>query len=85
MASPPFALEQLFSLDVDAFFEDDLRRELCIAPSLMKRINAIADELKIADIPKDLQLLPDDMMGWLEEEKENALVVPIAKKAKTVW
>ena len=62
--------------------EDDWNAELCrpIAPSIMQRINQAALNFNIKDVPKDLQLLPDDMMDWLE--KENDAVPPPAKKAK---
>ena len=53
--------------EVDAFSEDDLKADLCIAPSLMQRIMDRAAKFKVDDVPKDLQLLPDHMMDWLDE------------------
>ena len=65
------------------FLEDDVKVDLCITPSLMQRIMDRAAKFKVDDVPKDLQLLPDHMMDWLDEtDKENDILPQPAKKTK---
>ena len=49
----------------------------------MQRIMDRAAKFKLDNVPKDLQLLPDHMMDWVDEtDEENDILPPPAKKTK---